>query len=71
MRPLITGRPILESGGPFPLYAHDVRGDVRHAADNGQLGNRLVKGRFRRRSVNGYCSMVRKVSGPRWGALGH
>ena len=44
MRPLITGRPILESGGPFPLYVHDVRGDVGHAADNGQLGNRLVKG---------------------------
>ena len=35
-RPLITGRPILESGGPFPLDRHDVRGDVRHAADNGQ-----------------------------------
>ena len=24
MHPAITGRPILESGGPFPLYAHDV-----------------------------------------------
>jgi hypothetical protein len=40
--PLITGRPIPESGGPFPLDRHDVRGDVRHAADNGQLGDRLV-----------------------------
>jgi hypothetical protein len=24
MRPLITGRLILESDGPFPLYGHDV-----------------------------------------------
>ena len=43
MRPLTTGRPILESGGSFPLDRHDMRGDVRHAADDGQLGDRLVE----------------------------